>query len=189
MRMGGVAGGLLLGIVISSSASSRTWSGPALQRTYFAKVAQISRGVVRPLKDENTAILSYDNAIFEVDLEGNGSKYVASYGKTTIDIRSPPPGLEISHILEIGEPSKVIKKGELVILMLNNVTGRLTIMPGKMGEIRPLRWNGKNRFIPYGTDCASMPRDRDAISVGDSGSTVVVYRYRKGWKLRWCEVA
>lgn len=191
MRMWRVASGLVIALAISSSASSRIWSSPALQHVYFAKVAQISRGVVRPLRDENSAILNYRNAIFEVDLEGNGSKYIASYGKAMVDIRSIPPGVEISHLLE-DKPSKVISKGEIVILILNSRTGRLTIMPNSRGDsiqIRPLRWKGKDRHIPDDVWCRTVPQDRDAVSFGDSGTNVLIYRDGKGWKLHWCEVA
>lgn len=186
----GLASGLLMAVAISSSAFAKTWSSPALQRAYFAKVAKISRGIVRPLKDENSPILNYSNAIFEVDLEGNGSKYVASQGKAMVDIRSAPPGVEISRLLEVGEPSRVIEKGDFVILILNSGTGKLTIMSTRDVDeswIRPLRWKGKNRNIPYGADCASAFRDRDAVAFGEIGPGFIS-RHGKAWKLRKCIV-
>ena len=193
MRMRYLVSGLLLALVMSSGAFAGRWSTDALQRAYFAQVAQISGGIVQPFKDENNPPYVYANAIFEVDLEGNGSKYIASYGKANVDIRSTPPGIEISDLLT-EKPTKLVRKGEAVILILNSRKGKLTIMPSPSGanmsvQIRPLRWKGKNRHIPDDAKSCmdKLPQDRDAVSYGDSGTNVLIY-YRKRWKLHFCEI-
>jgi len=193
MKLQALYGGLLMALVMPSVALSRTWSSAALQHAYFAEVAQISRGIVQPFKDKNGPGFDDENAIFEVDLDGNGSKYIVSYGKAKVDIRSLPPGVKISPYPE-GKSVKFIKKDYLVILILNERSRELTIMPiyeysGSLEYLRPLRIKGAKKYIPDDAkDCLKdLPKDRDAISIGDSGGNRLIYRFKR-WTLRGCPI-
>lgn len=191
-----VIAGLLLALAISSSGSAqpvnlKPLAPNALERPYFAKVAQLSDGMVRPLKEEG---YNYSqNMIFRVDLEGKGSSYISSYGRANLNIYAATAKADISYILQ-NDPRKFVRKGQLVILILNEKKGgKLTILPLHPKqeinvEIRPLRRKGKSRTIPYDAErCVNwIPRDRDAISWGDSGSVTLIY-YKTGWKYLNCD--